>query len=331
VSNVVRTYPKHPPMVSMQGARPWNYQCTWLVECDGRMQGANVVEFGRLSANGIPIPAYGASLNMTVDGSVLVDNSVYALDFTTRMVGTSEHQSHFYEVDVTWREPNSLGGGGVGLRGEHPAAFAYRDQPTLRPPEVWVEFEALTLYEHRGRNLNTLSGRTAVNAPYTRNINTFGPITNANGQALPPQPKERTIAVLCSRSWVTAYTTAIALNETYEDTVNSDTFLGYAIHYVKFRRAETGLPEYYNGQRYYELTIKVDIGRGPWYHHIANESDYYYDALKGLVRIEDWDSQPIAGMMVPIQLDGTFAATPVFLDYLLHDPVSYAGLVQYFT
>lgn len=331
---VTRTYPKHPPMVTMTGARPWQYHCTWLVEADGRMPGANVIEFGRLSANGIPVPNYGDTLNMTVDGSQIVDGSVYALDFSSRMVGGAEHQTHVYEVDVTWREPNSLPGsasGGIGVRGEHPDALPFRDQPTQRPPEVWVEFESITSQQYTGYNLDVLAGRTGQNAAFSRSANTLGPLVNANGEAIEPQPWERTIAVLCSRSYVTTYQAAMDLNATYENTINSATFLGFLTHYVRYRRAETGFPEYYNGQRYYELTVRVDIGRGEWYHKFPNESSWYYDPPNGITTIEGWQGNQIAGHMIPIKLDGTYAdAGPVTLTYRLYDAVSYAPLVTYF-
>lgn len=312
-------------MVVMQGARPWTHTCTWIVECDGRMPGAVVIEYGRISPSGIPIPQYGDILNMTIDGSQIVDASSYAFDFVCRTV-SSNAQVYVYEVDVTWREPTALDG-------THPGAIPFRDRPDLRPPEVWVEYETVPSVQYLGRNIQVLSGKTSTNEDFERPALTLGAITNANGEMIDPVHVERTTAVLCAKSYVSTYDIPIALNAIYETTINSDVFLGKLPYYVKYRRADTGYPEYYNGQRYYAMTVRVDFGIVPWYHTIPNEGSYYYSALlDDIVTSSDVEGRSIVGRFFPLTLNGTFsAAGPVMLDYIVHNPVPYAGLVQYFT
>lgn len=328
MSSVIKCQLIAPPDCAEIGTRPRTQTATYQVLTDGPMPGQIVIEAARLvvaDSDNRPLPEYGDTLNMTINGSTLVDASVYALDFVCTQPNLLDRKT--YHVRVTWREANrdAGGGGGVSIRGEAPASFAYRYEPTSRPPEVWVEFETLPIYKFSGWNVQALSGLVA------RNADTFGPIINANGEPLPPVESSQTTAVLCSRSWVSSYTVAMDLNAAFEQTVNSSTFLGYAAHYVKFRRAETGYPEYIDGSRYYELTIKLDIGRGPWYHGMPNQGSFYIVGNKKYRQLDD-DGLPIEGYPVPLTLAGSLSTSgPAALSYRVDEAVSYATLVAYYT
>jgi len=329
MSSVVHCYPMHPPEVEMTGTRPWVHHCTYRVQTDGPMPGANVIEFARLiadDANDLHLPQYGEIMDLTFNGSRLYDPSVYAFDFRAYMPNKSIRTE--WLVDVTWREPNSSGGigGGIAVAGEQPDSIVFRDQPTLRSPQKWVEFEGQQIYKYQGYNLDLF-----VDGLVVRGTNTLGPLVNANGEQLPPRQRDQTIAVLCSKTWVNSYQVAMDLNTTYEQTVNSDTWMGYAPHYVRYRRAETGFPEYYNGQVYYEMVVKVEIGRGPWYEYMPNEGSFYLDANGDRAKLRDVDGDPIEGFMVPLGLDGTLSTQgPYLLTYRVDEAVAYAPLNNYF-
>lgn len=291
----VTGYALTPPTASRRGLKTPSYTATYYIEVDQTVCGERVIE---LAADEDIIPDLGDSFEWESDGDdpKYVDDSAFALDFEANLLMRASDDVRAWVISVTWREPDPR-------KNEVPTSLD--KAPLERDPLYWIEY-------------NNHSEYVAIAAPVTNaTTGALGSdeiMQNAAGEQFPPITQDILRPVVVIQQNVASPEVALTQNETYENTVNENSFtlFGKTIekHTARYIRAETSDPVYEAGITYYRMLTRIEISRTPYYTHRFNEGSYYLDGGSGGARktIKDGDGFIVPGPY-PLKTNGDLAAS----------------------
>jgi len=303
------------PTGIISGSATPRYAARWQVDVDDAIPGTLMMELAAAftpdaALNQRALPAFGDVFQFTSPGGATYrDDSAYALDFTPKMFFPEDSDDpHSWTVDVTWRQPEAG-------RDEQPGTL--RLPPLQRDPEYWIEYNSEVIDITAATNVGT---------------NTFEVMRNSAGQVLPPLQLSTLLPTVVMAVNVETPIDALNINQTYENTVNGAPFnlLGKTIakHTARFVRAETGQAQFYEGQRYYRMQVRVELSRLEYYDLRRNVGDW---VLEGGERkaVLDADGYALPGPF-NLNADGTLAAGGVdtYKTYLKYGEANYTTLLR---
>lgn len=191
------------------------------------------------------------------------------------------------------------------------------DDPTKRKVVLWTERISETEIVEKDRDGN--------------------PIVNAAGQAFDtPLTRERWLTVVVAKKNFPTLDDIDQINLQYDQKVNGGSFRGYPAETVLFAGAETGPPQFENGIRFYEATMRFVVRPEGWGKEILNQGFKHFDRPKAdasakLVHAVDDYGQPVTEP-VKLALDGTLlpkGQTGVFVGpFHIYETASLSDLIQ---
>lgn len=304
------------PTGVISGSATPRYQARWHVEVDDAIPGTLVMDLASSFAADPAklqrsLPAFGEPFEFRSPGGVIYrDDSAYALDFTPKMYFPNDSDDpHNWSIEVTWRPPTPG-------RDEQPSTL--RLPPLQRDPEYWIEY-----------NNDVIDVTSALNV----DTNQFEVMRNSAGQVLPPLQLSTLLPVVVMAVNVQSPIDSLNINDTYDTTVNGAAFnlLGKRIapRTARFIRAETGQAQYYEGQRYYRMQVRVEINRVEYIDFRRNVGDWVLDSDGNRKAVLDADGFSLPG---PFNLlaNGTLAPDGVdtYKPYLKYGEANYATLLR---
>lgn len=175
------------------------------------------------------------------------------------------------------------------LKGSDPKAQPedVEPDPVLRPEIYWFEYGTKTEEITQAYNTQEITGNA------TRQKDTLGPIVNTAGQDYDEALyRDRKTCTLVIQKNYSTDLTAIALNNTYDATTNvaamfSGEVYEVAKHCAAFDGATSSKKLYENGTAYYEIQIRIRVGREPFYREIVNRGYKYWDDGNLITAVDD--------------------------------------------
>lgn len=253
---------------------------TWRVRTDGRMPAADVL-YQALTAADEPVLSVGT----------YIGNGVYVLQTPIRL----EHPGNKTQWTVT-AECGPWPTTDAGAPGDGIDPNTGQVNP-LQRRVIW--------------SIERYTEQEAVEVDTSGN-----PIVNAAGKPFDiPYFRERHYPVLVAVKNFATLDEIIAINEAYENHLNSIPFKGYGKWFVKFTGAEASQAQYENGITFYTATMRFPVrktGEFPdygWQPEILNRGYQYFDIDKSLPNaklktVGDGLNQP-ASEPANLALDGT--------------------------
>ena len=272
-----------------------------------------------------------------------VDAGSLALDFETKPQGTG-HTCN-YTIKVTWRppEPGEYSrklqlqniGRNAGVSSQKvlvenfpatlptvPGTEAYKAR---QGREYWVDF----------RNTLTEWDEAYLVDDFGEPGNTLERMVNVVNQDLPRIQVESISGILTFETLVPTPGAAIALNQAFENTFNSDGFTvsGFAVpaRTCLFESAITGRPIVYQNSQYFKMAVRARLVKSLPFHNFYSTSTIQHDGVN-LEAALDAIGVPVSDQ--PLDDDGLFIGPDGDISqqnkktYTELQPAAYAGLFQ---
>lgn len=191
------------------------------------------------------------------------------------------------------------------------------------------------IYNHPLKRKMVWSAERIVEQEHVENDYNGVPIVNsANRKYDEALWRDRFITVFVGQKNFATLDSVIALNDTYDNTVNRDVTLGRPIDTLRYLGAEISQPQYENGVTFYTATIRLAYKKESWYRYLINRGWGYYDRPKTssdarYINAGDGVDQPIHEPVL-LATDGTKLsenATPTSQGWMIYTRTSYASLV----
>jgi hypothetical protein len=228
----------------------------YRIVTDDRSMSAYTVISEATSATPDPFPDYFSTYNLFGE----TDNSSFMQEADCRPL--DEKNASVWLAKAVWSPIKGT---------ESTDNHTSREDPLSRPVRYGLEWEEISIPVEKGWNQVELSG-------LSRSVNTFGPIQNAAGQE-PSSPilKTKRIPVIVAKKNYASLGTINAIEQTYGDGLNSDTFYGYSAGECLFRGINASEQKYEGGTAYYEGSIRIACQKGGWDYEMVNRGWKYLD------------------------------------------------------
>jgi len=251
------------------------FTATWTVTSNDPDDQAVSIYTGARSSSPDPIPARFAAFSIGND-----TNNSSVLD-SVSLRRSSEDRILEWEV-VGEFKPVSIAGYSPGT---------WTADPLLRPVLYRIESNVVSKEVLKA----TLISPTMANSGWA--VGAEQVMVNAAGAKFgdPVYDEDSTLVLVATKNYSTLGAIE-TIHRTYRNTLNSDTFHGYAAGHCKFLSVESSDIRSENGQDYYSAIIRIEFGNKEFYHEIAN------------VGLKDKDGK------IPVDADGKDIIEPVKLD-----------------
>lgn len=312
------------------GLQTPRYSATWRVQTDKYATGPTVVTLAR---SGTPaLPFFGSTLNWTYDSvdTSYTDTSAFALDFSTTIVDSMPATT--WDIEVTWRAPEP---------GEDPES--QQQLPLNRPARHTLEWndteedvsigakvwhgtippagndpDDVTKAALRKGLFEPATGETLTQLYNALVLSEDQVMINGASEPLPPVQWTKRLPVVVAHRNVASPKDCIDIQQTFGNTTNLNDFTivmriagqTYEVpvrrFHARFLGADLGAETQEQGQTFFPMQIRVELGVRPYFLWRENVGSYYFDQVYADI-----------GGAVPKRFrydDGTFYPGPYALD-----------------
>lgn len=209
-----------------------SYTLEYLVTTNNPLDLQMTVLGGSLSSGPDPVPQIGDPFD-PFTGSGEQDFGVWLLNKQVRRLSNDEGDRLRWVVTCTWGVPDSMAGGSTGTESEVLA------NPLLRPVVYsmeWADYTAPIV-------VDVVDNRQLVNSA--------GDLFNIE------RDYSRLVIVATKNEW--PLESIIAKARQYQNTVNADTFFGFAPSVCRMDSITSGSLQFENGVEFYEVTYRIQV------------------------------------------------------------------------
>lgn len=298
-------------------AGKWRASAEWYIDTDDGSTGSlTALTTAQATSAAVPDPIPLIGTSYALEGDSVVGLYLESLKI---MRQTSPRKLKRFSVRGEYATPSGTG----------PPDVA---DPLLRPPAGWFEFGIETVEQ--------TVGYVQVNLPFKGlEKDDFATIMNsAGGEFDTPLFEDIENVALVQQQNYENLDQIWALHRSYAGTVNSTDYYGFPKHFAKYGGIQTSQPLEASGTTYYSATLRVHLGRKPWYRLPVNRG---YDAVNDAgddtyqIRRPTDPEKPVTSLKVVtepqlLDINGKEMAPNadgISIPWLTREPIDYGALV----